>query len=84
MRVIGLLFFVGGLIALCFFAFVFDTTVQGTATEIMGQSFGGGRTHNLGLQNDRICGMILGAALLISGSVMASVPTAKEIRGEKA
>jgi hypothetical protein len=82
MRILGALFFVIGLIAMGFFMFNFDTTVGNNNEAISSFLPAGssGRTHNLGLLADKICGMIGGAGLTIAGAVLGNhgVPADKK------
>ncbi len=67
--VLGFLLFLGGFIALIYFWQFYDTSVSVPTQEIFGQTFGGGRVHNIGLMQDRQNGMIIGGVCAALGFV---------------
>jgi ssDNA-binding Zn-finger/Zn-ribbon topoisomerase 1 len=78
-QAIGALLLLGGLLAVIAF-YNMDTTVEVPKTEILGHSIGGGRTHNLGLMQERQIGLLVSLAVtaagflsLIVGGVLAGI-----------
>lgn len=70
MRYLGILLLLVGLGAMYYFMFAFDTSVANSHPDSGLLGAASDRVGNLGLQNDRVCGMIAGAALTIAGAVM--------------
>jgi hypothetical protein len=57
----------GGVLAACYFLFLFDTSVAVPTTEFMGVSVGGGRVNNIGLMADRQNGIIFSLGIAVLG-----------------
>jgi hypothetical protein len=70
-RVLGLLLFLGGFIALIYFWQFYDTSVP--TQEFVGQPFPGGRVHNIGLMQDRQIGILIGGMCAALGVVFAII-----------
>jgi len=74
LTILGSLLLVGGLCVAAYFFFVYDTTVSTQSTYIPGYgALGGGRVHNIGLQQDRQLGCIGGLIAAAVGAVMLIV-----------
>ncbi|MCX7826817.1 MAG: hypothetical protein N2689_14850, partial [Verrucomicrobiae bacterium] len=56
---LGVIMFVGGMIGLIYYWQFFDTSVSVPIERFFGQTFGGGRVHNIGLMQERQSGMII-------------------------
>lgn len=77
LSVIGVLMIIGGIVAVIYFAAFFDTSVETPATEILGQTIGGGRVNNIGLINDRSNGIMIGIGAAIFGLILSIVTKSK-------
>jgi hypothetical protein len=60
-RIVGALLFILGAASAVYYYQFFDTSVDAPTLTVLGQSFGGGRVHNIGLMQDRQNGLMLGA-----------------------
>lgn len=74
LTILGWLLLVGGLCVAAYFFFVYDTTVSTQSTYIPGYGgLGGGRVHNIGLQQDRLLGCIGGMIAAVVGAAILIV-----------
>jgi hypothetical protein len=55
----GVLIFVGGIVGLIYYWQFFDTSVSVPTQTLFGETFGGGRVHNIGLMQKQQNGMII-------------------------
>ena len=63
-----------GLFIACYFLFVYDTTVADNEKfDTPFGRFGGGRFHNLGLQQNRMLGSIAGMIMAAVGAIMVVI-----------
>ena len=70
LKFVGALLFLGGIaFAIYYFAY-FDTSVAVPATEIFGQTIGGGRVHNVGLMQERQNGLISSSITAVVGLIL--------------
>lgn len=67
---VAMLLVVGGLIGLVYFAAVFDTSVAVPGGGLIGVA----RVNNIGLQQDRMIGIVVSCVALVLGAVCALVP----------
>src|ERR1051326_6961968 len=58
LTILGALLFLGGLTGLIYYWQFFDTSVEVPLQTVLGQTYGGGRVHNIGLMQERQNGMI--------------------------
>lgn len=70
--IIGMLLMMFGGLATLYFLNM-DTSVAVPSTELMGQTVGGGRVHNIGLMQERQNGLIVSLAVCALGLVLAIV-----------
>lgn len=70
---IGALLIIGGIMAVIYYAMIFDTSVQVPTTVIFGQTIGGERVNNLGLMNQRSNGILIGIGAAIFGLIVYTV-----------
>lgn len=72
LRAIGIFLFIVGAAAAVYYYQYFDTTVAVEGVELFGQTFGGGRVHNIGLMEERRTGLILSCVGAIGGLVLVA------------
>ena len=65
-RMLGLALVMGGVAALCYYFFYFDTSVSVPGGELIGLS----RVHNIGLMSQRQDGMLFSVATAIFGGLL--------------
>ena len=73
LSVIGFLALLGGSGALIYYWQFYDTSIEVPIETILGQNYGGGRVHNIGLMQDRQNGMIIGGICAAVGFVCAVI-----------
>ena len=78
LSVFGALMFIGGSSVLIYYWQFFDTSVSVPVQTILGETFGGGRVHNIGLMQDRQTGMIVGGVLAAMGFLCALASSLKK------
>ncbi len=69
MRGLGALLLVGGLAVAAYYYAYFDTSVEVPTQQILGQTVGGGRVHNIGLMQDRQNGLWIGLGAAALGFI---------------
>ncbi|MEO7716306.1 MAG: hypothetical protein ABIY70_08880 [Capsulimonas sp.] len=69
-RLVGGLLLVAGIAGLCYFMFVFDTSVAVPGIEALGDQFKSGRVNNIGLMADRQTRMIASGVAAVIGTLM--------------
>jgi len=84
-RWVGAVLVVAGVVGAYYFSVEFDTSVAVPSTVVMGQSFGGGRVHNIGLLREQQNGLIVSlvAAAVGIGLVVFAPRTQKAMRRDE-
>lgn len=67
LKFVGAFLFLGGVAFAVYYLAYFDTSVAVPATEILGQTIGGGRVNNIGLMQDRQNGLIFSSVAALAG-----------------
>ena len=70
LRIFGCLLLIGGLSLAGYYFLVFDPSVVVPTSEILGQTFGGGRVNNLGLMAEKQNGIVVGMGGAILGAIL--------------
>ena len=78
LKILGALLFLGGVFVGIHFYGYFDTTVPVPRTEILGEAFGGGRVHNLGLMQDRQIGLIASGIAAVVGLICVAIGQSRD------
>ncbi|MEM7481432.1 MAG: hypothetical protein AAF481_09675 [Acidobacteriota bacterium] len=66
---LGALLFLGGVASAVYFWSFFETSVFVPGVEVLGNTVGGGRVHNLGRMQDRQLGLIVSVVIALIGLV---------------
>lgn len=73
LMIFGGLLLLAGVIVVGYFYKYFDTTLAVQPIKFMGETYGGGRVHNMGLLQDRQNGIIIGIAVAMIGFTCAVI-----------
>lgn len=78
MKKLGLILLLLGSLIAGYYYLLFDTSVEVPTTEIMGQTFGGGRVHNIGLLQEKQSGGMIGGGLAVFGLIITLIASSKK------